>query len=84
MEHELWIDAEFIRQSEAAWVFLSILCKLLTQPIKTYISRYPKPTRTINDTNLINILSNHLNTSGLSSISALNTAIRAIKTAAAS
>lgn len=34
MEHELWVDAEVVRQPKARRVFLSIVCKLLTQPDK--------------------------------------------------
>lgn len=32
VEHELWVNAEIVRQPKARWVFLPVVRKLLTQP----------------------------------------------------
>lgn len=93
MIHKLRIQRKVFRQSEAIWIVLSVFSELLALQRQRFTSQNIHITNVflviisiIKDilTSLISMRSTHLSTSGPSSLSALNTAKRDIRTAAAS
>lgn len=82
MVHELWVEAEIFAKSEAIGVVFIVFAKFLALWKEWFDLGSTVGVGCF--TNRINILSTHLRTSGLSSVSARYTAMRAIRTAAAS